>query len=733
MRNTPARVRIGAAAAVVAGFAMAASPAAPPAQAAADALVSADYITADGAPEQGVPRNYAVNLAASASAAQFADAVARAEALGAVVLEQYPEFNSFFAQSADGAFAGTLNNEAAGVGLPIASIGPTRQAPVSGAEVVVPDVVPGAPVAPGAGGGQGASQLDEYAPDPENARAWGLTAIGAIEAAAVDVPLEPVTVGVLDTGIDATHPDLAAQVDADKSVGCQVNGVPNPAPAAWADDHYHGTHVAGTIAAANNGAGLDGVAPRARLAAVKVSNADGLFYPEYVACGFVWAADHDFDVTNNSYYVDPWEYWVPTEASQAAGLEVVRRAVEYSAAAGVVHFGAEGNSDTDHDNPTTDSGSPNDLPEDQFIRDRDVTSGVDIPSMLPGVISVSAVAMMDAAADPAQADLARSTFSNYGVDSVDVAAPGTGIYSTIPMRYRSNYTNLNGTSMASPHAAGVGALLRAIHPEAGVDEITALLKKHAAELKPRLTADPAGKAYEGAGLVNALAAVLKDQPRPTIGAAEYSVDGTTWLPLDGAGLPAAAYLRVPVSGPVTRAVVSIPGPTAAAPATLGAPAEPVDAVTAEATADGSFDGSVVVETGLVDFEALRLMGSSLTLDIAAYGRNNDERADDDVTAAVRFTVAEEKDEPLIDVDPESTEPATPAPVDPTPVDPTPAPEGPAPTGDAPAAPASTRDKGAATATKLAATGADAIALLAALAALAVGAGALGASKRRAGR
>ncbi|WP_022868154.1 S8 family peptidase [Schaalia vaccimaxillae] len=622
MNHVSRHLRVGSALAISCGL-LAAGTVVAPAAYGADPIVSRNFLvngTSDV--ENGVPRNYAVNLAEGSSQASLNAAVAAAQSLGAVPLAQYSSFSTFFVQAAQGDFASKLAAQLSG-SVNLHSIGPTRGTVISGDEVVAPGVDPVAAAreADLEVGLAVTSQLDDFTPDPGSDLAWGLTAIGALEAQKVDVPLEAVTVAVLDTGIDATHEDLAAQVDASKSVGCQVNGLPNTAPSAWADDHYHGTHVAGTIAAAHNGIGVDGVAPSATLAAVKVSNADGMFYPEYVVCGFDWVTTHGIDITNNSYYVDPWEYWVPTESSQAAGYEAVRRAVQYSTDNGVVNFGAEGNSDADHDNPTIDDGSPNDT--NTHITGRDVTNGIDMPSMLPGILSVSAVAL-PANADPATAVLERSDFSNYGVNSVDIAAPGSAIYSTIPNGYRVQYANLSGTSMASPHAAGVAALLKAIHPDVTPSELANLMKKQAGELYSRL-ADPAqdaGKEYRGAGLVNALAAVLKDQPKPTVTAVEYSTDGQNWQPLEGAELTGQGYIRVTVAGPVTAATVSIPGL-----ANFGG---------LEGTADGSFGGMLVLTSDQLTFEAVDPTG--FTVEIAAYGRNNDERADDDVTASTAFTV-----------------------------------------------------------------------------------------------
>ncbi|WP_312348678.1 S8 family serine peptidase [Actinomyces sp.] len=336
------------------------------AQAAPASSETARSITAPVTVAEGEVMNYAVNLLADVSADDFATAVALVEKAKGTPLAQYPELGTFFVQSSSAGFIGDMANDLARERIPFDSIGPTRQAPIEGEEVVVDSDAPA--ISAFSLRVSTNSQLDKeealgngLEADPLSPSAWGLTAIGALAAQGVDVPLEPVTVGVLDTGIDGDHPDLKDQIDVDKSVSCAVNGIVDTSWDAWQDNHYHGTHVAGTIAAATNGIGVEGVAPKARLAAVKTGNPDGLFYPEYVTCAFVWAGDHDFDVTNNSYYTDPWEYWVPEDNTQAAGLEAVTRAVSYSEDKGVVNVAAAGNSDNDLDDLTTDSGSPNDI------------------------------------------------------------------------------------------------------------------------------------------------------------------------------------------------------------------------------------------------------------------------------------------------------------------------------------------------------------------------------------
>ena len=573
--------------------------------------------------------NYAVNLPATASRYDFNAAVSKASENG-VVLAQYPEFNSFFVQSVKAAYAPDLGKSLVAAGISYDSIGPTRYKTVTGDEVrteqpTKTDAEANAvneAAAEHETGLSADSQLNDFTPDEGDANAWGLSAIGAVEAQTVDVPRAAVTVAVMDTGIDPDHKDLKDRIDASRSVGCQVNGIPNQDPSAWKDDHYHGTHVAGTIAASHNGYGVDGVAPDATLIAIKTSNKAGSFYPEYVACAFDWAAEHNVDVSNSSYYMDPYAFWMPNEASQAAGLEAASRAVHYSKEHGVVNFAAEGNSDDDHDNPTIDKDSPNDV--EGAAVERNVAGGIDVPAMLnDSVLSVSAL-KLPTGADPATAKLERAGFSNYGKNSVDVAAPGQRIWSTMPTWEKDPpFGYLSGTSMASPHAAGVAALVKEIHPDDTADEVIALVKKQAGYTYDRLAEPTDGKEYRGAGLVNALDAVLKDQPKPVMGSVEYSYDGgTDWRPLADAHVAGMIYVRTTVTGPVTTATMKV---------------EDQDPVTVEGT--GEFTGNqVVLLGGPYDTSKLPADEPFASVTVTAEGRNKDERADDDVADDVHFHV-----------------------------------------------------------------------------------------------
>ncbi len=159
------------------------------------------------------------------------------------------------------------------------------------------------------------------------------------------------------------------------------------------------------------------------MASVKVVNDAGFIYPEYAVCGFVWAGLHGMDVTNNSYYVDPFEFYCEDQPDQYAAKEAVRRAVEWSTERGVVHAAAAGNAAYDLANKTDDNGSPDDTTP---VR-RTINSGChDIPTELDGVVTVSSLQRFPAGTLQSR----LSSFSNRGLGVIDVAAPGSSILST---------------------------------------------------------------------------------------------------------------------------------------------------------------------------------------------------------------------------------------------------------------------------------------------------------------
>ncbi|SFK33172.1 Serine protease, subtilisin family [Amycolatopsis sacchari] len=282
---------------------------------------------------------------------------------------------------------------------------------------------------------------------------WNLAAIDAgPRAGSPDV-----VVGVLDSGIDPSQPDLAKAVDADDSAGC-LTGVPDRSPAAWQPTtSAHGTHVAGIIAAADDGKGITGVAPGVRVASVKVLNDRGYVDPEAAVCGLMWAAERHLRVVNASFAVDPWG----VSCSQRRGFAVVReaiaRAVRYSTAQGTLTVTAATNEAADL-TPVRPDAAPSGCEE--------------LPAGLRDAVTVSAVGR----------DEVKAGYSSYGLGVVDLAAPGGThgdcVLSTVP----GGYAPMCGTSMAAPHVAGVAALVASAHPGFGPRQLSAALYRGARPL-----------------------------------------------------------------------------------------------------------------------------------------------------------------------------------------------------------------------------------------------------------
>ena len=499
MRRTAARIGLVAALALSMGVA---AVNAPSARAEEPGLVSAPRADND-------EMNYAINLAGT-DPEDLQRALALVPGAGGAALASYPEIGTFFAQSATPSFAPDLAAALRQAGIAIHSIGPTRVAPVLYYErVELPtDKKDDAP-APQSGAAGGLTSMREESASAAPAGAneevfnWGAVAMHAREAEAVNVKRAPVTVAVVDSGVEDTHPDLEGRVDTSRSVKCSVNGVATQDFYGWRDEFYHGTHVAGIIAANHNDIGIDGIAPEASIVAIEATNDNRLIYPEYVTCAFMWAASHGVDVVNNSYSMDPWVYWSPTDPEQAAGLEAATRSIKYAQGQGLAVIAAAGNEGVDIDNPTIDSGSPTDVPTP--TKNRAVNGGIRVPSMLDGVAQVSAVGQ--AYNVKPGLSLGRAEFSNYG-NTIDFAAPGDQIYSTVPLLfYPSGYAVADGTSMATPHVSGIAALIKSVHPELTGAQVIDLMKKQAAANYGRLNAPIDGREYRGYGFLDALVAV----------------------------------------------------------------------------------------------------------------------------------------------------------------------------------------------------------------------------------
>jgi hypothetical protein len=297
--------------------------------------------------------------------------------------------------------------------------------------------------------------------DPLFSRLWGLNNNGfpvagrwgtpdadidAPEAWSVTTGSDSVTVAVIDSGIDYSHPDLSSQMwinPGENCAGCRTDGIDNDGNGyvddwrGWdfangdndpMDDNGHGTHVAGTIGAAgNNGIGVVGVNWRVRLLPLKFIGADGTGTAADAVSAVLYAADKGAAVLNNS--------WGGDDYSQA-----LADAITVADTHGALFVAAAGNSGTDNDSMPTYPAS----------------------YALPNVVTVAATDNSDQLA----------YFSNVGRKSVDLAAPGLNIYSTWP---GGTYQYMSGTSMAAPHVSGAAALAKAAFPSATGVGLKALL------------------------------------------------------------------------------------------------------------------------------------------------------------------------------------------------------------------------------------------------------------------
>jgi len=245
-------------------------------------------------------------------------------------------------------------------------------------------------------------------------------------------------VAVIDTGVDLDHPDLNVR----SGTNCVGSGSPD-------DDNGHGTHVAGTIGAENDGAGVVGVAPGTRIYAAKVLDAAGGGTWSSVLCGIDWAtatrtdgdSSNDIEVANMSLggVGDPVE-------SCSVTTDALHKAVCRATQAGITYVVAAGNEGYDFDFP----------------------SAPDVPAAYPEALTVTAASDSDGApggagggpgCDSSETDDAPASFSNYAATSAGedhaIAAPGVCIRSTW---MNGGYRTISGTSMAAPHVAGATAL-----------------------------------------------------------------------------------------------------------------------------------------------------------------------------------------------------------------------------------------------------------------------------------
>ncbi len=289
------------------------------------------------------------------------------------------------------------------------------------------------------------------APQPTESLPWGINRVDAELVWPSGNTADPIKVGIIDTGISNTHPDLLANVKGG------VNTI-NPTKS-WNDDNGHGSHVAGITATLDNNIGVIGTGPAIDLYAIKVLDRRGSGYLSDVIEGIQWAIANKMQVINMSL-------------GTALDVQSFHDAVTAAKTNGVVVVAAAGNS----------GGSTNE--------------SVLFPAAYSEAIAVSATDQNNVIA----------SFSSRGPE-VDLAAPGVGIYST----YKgTSYATLSGTSMAAPHVAGSAALV--LNTAIGAYDVNANGKWDPAEVQQKLqdrATDLGSTGFDtlyGWGLVNAYAA-----------------------------------------------------------------------------------------------------------------------------------------------------------------------------------------------------------------------------------